>query len=151
MHGYPYGPPLVSYRPLHRLPNPPGGVGGEAEAPVGVELLNCLHKPYVSLLDEVLEGEAVSTVLLGYGDHQTQVLLDEPLAGALVALSGASAEIQLLRVGQQPIPGDFDQVARDELRGLGIHSLETGQAVGHLCVTSPFVDSELPRGCSAGP
>src|SRR5215210_6846353 len=120
MHGYPYGPPLVSYRPLHRLPDPPGGVGGEAEAPVGVELLNGLHKPYVSLLDEVLEGEAVAAVLLGHRDDEAEVLLDEPLACALISGLGGLGEFDLLGVREQVALPDVPQVLRQELRRLAL-------------------------------
>src|SRR5215213_8588987 len=35
VHGHPYGPPLVGDSPLDGLPDPPGGVGGEAEAFLG--------------------------------------------------------------------------------------------------------------------
>src|SRR5215211_3039491 len=56
VHGHPYGPPFVGDRPLDGLPDPPGGVGGEAEALLGVELVCCSHEAYVALLDEVSEG-----------------------------------------------------------------------------------------------
>src|SRR5215210_3727079 len=101
MHRKPNGAALVRYGPRHDLPDPPGGVGGEAEAPVGVELLHSLHEPYVSLLDEVLKGQAVAAVLLGHRDNQPEVLLYEPLTGASVTLLGPPAEIYLLLVGQQ--------------------------------------------------
>src|SRR5918998_364990 len=85
VHRYPYRAALVRHRPLHRLPYPPRRVGGEAEATVGVVLLDGLHEAYVALLDEVLEGQPVAAVLLGYRNHETEVLLDEALAGAGVA------------------------------------------------------------------
>src|SRR5215218_10313021 len=56
VHRHPDGAPLVGHRPLDGLPHPPGGVRGEAEALLGVELLHGLHQAYVSLLDQVLEG-----------------------------------------------------------------------------------------------
>src|SRR5215204_2428535 len=49
--GNPDGPPLVSNRLLYSLTYPPRSIGGEAEAPVGVELLKRLHKTDVALLD----------------------------------------------------------------------------------------------------
>src|SRR5215211_2893769 len=85
VHRDPYGAPLVRHRPLHRLPYPPGGVGGEPKAPLQVVLLHRLHKPYVALLDKILKGQPVPAVLLGHRDHQLKVLLYEPLASPLVA------------------------------------------------------------------
>src|SRR3712207_4506209 len=43
VHGHPYGPPLVSHSPLDGLPDPPGGVGREAEALLGVEFVRRSH------------------------------------------------------------------------------------------------------------
>src|SRR5215204_4972132 len=81
LHGDPYGAPLVRHRPLHRLPYPPGRIGREAPPTVRVVLLYRLHKPYVALLDEVLEGKAHPAVLLGHRDHEPQVLLYELMSG----------------------------------------------------------------------
>jgi hypothetical protein len=81
----PYGATLVFDRPPYRLPDPPGGVGRKAVTQLGIEPLCGLHQAYVALLDEVLEGQPVAAVLLGYRDHETEVLLDEALAGAGVA------------------------------------------------------------------
>src|SRR3712207_888737 len=89
VHGDPYGATLVGYGPLYGLPYPPRGVGGEPEAPIGVELLDGLHEPYVALLDEVLEGQPVAAILLGHGDDEPEVLLDEPLASLLIAGLGS--------------------------------------------------------------
>src|SRR5918993_1618916 len=49
--GNPYGPSLVSNRPLYALTYPPRSIGGEPKAPVGVKLPNGLHKTDVALLD----------------------------------------------------------------------------------------------------
>jgi hypothetical protein len=51
-----------STTPYTALPYPPSGVGGEAEASVGVELLNSLHKPYVALTDEVFEEKLIAAI-----------------------------------------------------------------------------------------
>src|SRR5687767_2512485 len=68
--GNPDGPPLVSNRPLYGLTYPPRSIGGEPKAPVRVELPNRLHKTDVALLDQIFEGQATPTRLLGYGDNQ---------------------------------------------------------------------------------
>src|SRR5829696_830687 len=98
VHGHPYGPPLVGHRPLDCLPDPPRGVGGEAEALLGVELVRRSHETYVALLDEVTEGQAHPTVFLCDRDDEPQVLLDELGPRRLVALPCPPAEIYLLRV-----------------------------------------------------
>src|SRR5829696_3774240 len=113
--GNPYGAPLVSNRPLHRLTYPPRSIGGEPKAPVGVELLNRLHKTYVALLDQILEGQTTPTRLLGYRDNQPQVLLDESIAGSFVTLLGHLGEVYLLLVGQELVIADSGKVTRNQL------------------------------------
>src|SRR5215216_2538758 len=120
--GNPYGAPLVSNRPLYRLTYPPRSVGGEAEAPVGVELLNRLDKADVAFLDQILEGQAVTTRLLGYRDNQPQVLLDESIAGSFVTLLGPLGEVYLLLVGQELVIAASGKVTRNQLRNL-YHSI----------------------------
>jgi hypothetical protein len=60
-----------------RLPNPPGGVGGELVAAPVLELLDRLHQADVALLDEVEELQAAVGVLLGDRDHEAEVGLDQ--------------------------------------------------------------------------
>src|SRR5919112_479465 len=120
--GNPDGPRLLSNRPLYGLTYPPSCIGGEAKAPVGVELPNRLHKTDVALLDQILEGQTTPTQLLGYRDNKPQVLLDESLAGSCVTLLGPLGEIYLLLVGQELVLADSGKVARNQLRSL-YHSL----------------------------
>src|SRR5215208_3911412 len=114
--GNPDGPPLVSNRPLYGLTYPPRSIGGEAEAPVGVELFNRLHKTYVALLDQIFEGQTTPTRLLGYRDNQPEVLLDESIAGSFVTLLGPLGEVYLLLVGQELVIADSGKVTRNHLR-----------------------------------
>src|SRR5215211_6174438 len=120
--GNPYGPSLVSNRPLYVLTYPPRSIGGEPKAPVGVKLPNSLHKTYVALLDQILEGQTTPTRLLGYRDNKPQVLLDESIAGSFVTLLGLLGEVYLLLVSQELAPADSGKVARNQLRSL-YHSL----------------------------
>src|SRR5690606_30433733 len=76
-------PRLVGDRSSDRLPDPPRGVGGELEAAAVLEFVHRLHQADVPLLDQVEELQAAVGVLLGDGDHQPQVGLDEFLLGAL--------------------------------------------------------------------
>src|SRR5829696_5517952 len=114
----PDGPPLVSNRPLYVLTYPPRSIGGEPKAPVGVELANSLHKTYIALLDQILEGQTTPTRLLGYRDNKPQVLLDESVAGSFVTLLGPLGEVYLLLVRQELAPADSSEVTRNQLRSL---------------------------------
>src|ERR687897_1037013 len=92
----PDGPRVVGHGPRDGLADPPRGVGGEAVAHLGVELLDGPDQAGVPLLDEILKGHSPPPVLLGDGDHQPQVALDEPLARPEVPPMGTPGEILLL-------------------------------------------------------
>src|SRR6185503_3409161 len=55
---------MVCNRALHRLADPPGGVGGELVAAAPVELLDGAVQPKRSLLDQVEERHAEPAVAL---------------------------------------------------------------------------------------
>jgi hypothetical protein len=105
-----------STTPYTALPYPPSGVGGEAEASVGVELLNSLHKPYVALTDEVFEGKLIATISFGHRYHQAKVLLDELLLSLLVARTSLLGEDYLLAVGKETILAYLRQITGQQLR-----------------------------------
>src|SRR5919112_6298108 len=94
--GNPDGLPLVGDGSLDCLTYPPRSVRGEAEAEVRVELLDGPHEADVALLDQILKGQAMPPRLLGYGDDELQVLLDESLAGGLVTHLSPLGEVYLL-------------------------------------------------------
>ena len=83
------------------LANPPGGVGRELVAAAVFELVHRLHQADVAFLDQVQELQAAVGVLLGDGDHQAQVGLDQlalGLRGIHVALDDvALGALQLRR------------------------------------------------------
>src|SRR5690606_6431253 len=84
------GPRLVGDRAGDGLTDPPRRVGAELVAALVLELVHGLHEADVALLDQVQELQTTVRVLLGDGDHQAQVGLDQLGLGALgVALSGA--------------------------------------------------------------
>jgi len=99
------GAPMVREGAGDGLPDPPRSVSREAVAHFGVELLDGPDEAGVALLDEVLERHAATPVLLGDGDHQPEVGLDELLPRPTVARVGAPAEVPLLsRVEQRAAP-----------------------------------------------
>src|SRR5918997_2918247 len=105
-----HGACLVGDGAGYGLPYPPGGIRREAVAHLGVELLDGLDEPRVTLLDEVLERHAAPAVLLGNGDHEPQVRLYEALPGFSVAPVGAPAEVPLLAGVEEPAVANPAQV-----------------------------------------
>src|SRR5699024_11591362 len=61
----------------HRLPDPPGGVGGELVALRIAELLDGADEAEVPLLNEVDEEHPAPGVPLGEGHHEPQVRLEQ--------------------------------------------------------------------------
>ena len=101
---------------LHRLADPPGGVGRELEAAAPVELLDRAVEPQRALLDQVEERHAEAAVALGDRDDEPQVRLDHaPLRGRVAALDRLR-ERDLLGGGQQLVAAD---VGEEELQAVG--------------------------------
>src|SRR5215212_4057641 len=135
VYGDPYRPAFVRYCSLNRLPHPPRSVRREPKALIGVELLYGLHKSYVALLDEVLEGEPVAAVPLSHRDHQPQVLLDKLAAGLLLAPLGTLGEVYLLLMGEEVALPDMPQVLRQKLRRLRTSNRDVVVSVScHFCL-----------------
>ena len=64
-------PGLVSNRAGDRLPNPPGGVGGELEAFAVIKLLDRLHQAHVTFLNQIQKLHATTNVALSNRNHQS--------------------------------------------------------------------------------
>src|SRR5690606_13471316 len=77
VHGDPDGAGLVRDGAGDRLPDPPGGVGGELVSAGVVELLHRADEPQVALLDQVEQGQTAAQVALGDRHHQAQVRFDQ--------------------------------------------------------------------------
>ncbi len=88
---------LVGDRARDRLPDPPRGVGGELEALLVVELLDCPDQADVSLLDQVQEGHPAPDVLLGDRDDQAQVGRRQLLARVAADLDDLALAVAQLR------------------------------------------------------
>ena len=121
---------LVGDRSRHRLPDPPGRVGGELVALAVVELLDCADEAERALLDEVEEREAAAEVALGDRDDEAQVGLDHRLLGAHVAALDALGEHDFLLGREQGDAADRAQVeAQGVERGLD-GEVELGPLLG---------------------
>ncbi len=81
------GAALVGDGAADGLANPPGGIGGEAEAAGVFELVHRPHQPRVALLDQVQEAQPAVAVAFGDGDDEAEVSGDEVAAGGLVGLA----------------------------------------------------------------
>src|SRR5439155_6069063 len=76
---------VVRDRALHRLADPPSGVGGELVAAAPVELLDSAVEAERPLLDQVEERHAQAAVALRDRDDQAEVGLDHLALGPIVA------------------------------------------------------------------
>src|SRR5258706_2973815 len=81
MHGESDGFCLIRKAAADRLPDPPGGVGGELVAAAILELVDPLHQADIAFLDQVEELQAAVGVFLGDRDHEAQVRLHHLLLG----------------------------------------------------------------------
>ena len=82
---------LVHDRALDRLPDPPRRVGGEAEAALGIELLERMDEAQVAFLDQVGQRDAAMRVMAGDADDEAQVALDHRLPRREVARRASRA------------------------------------------------------------
>src|SRR5205085_4356371 len=132
--------PAVRHRPAHGArpilqaardvrADPPHGVRREPVSLLGVEVLDRLEKPIVPFLHQVLEANAAPHELAGDRDDQAQVVNDELLLRALVALAGATSDLELrLPIERGMGPDQLDQ--RRKVIELA--------AVAHLSPVLPF-------------
>eukprot|EP00964_Phaeocystis_antarctica_P141643 scaffold106720_cov62-Phaeocystis_antarctica.AAC.5 len=144
VHGQPDRARVVGDRAGDGLPDPPRGVRREAEAALRVELLRRLDQPHASLLDEVLQRQALVHVLLGDRDHQPEIGGYDELLSVLHVLELAPV---LLPAARQPdVRGDL-VVGHGALHA-GIHLLPQRPPLEHLldaaCERGHFLGREQP-------
>ena len=94
-------PALGRDRALHRLPDPPDGVGGELVATAPVELLDRARQAERALLDQIEERQATSAETFGDRDDQAQVRLDHQSPRRGVAALDPLRQRHFLRSRQQ--------------------------------------------------
>ena len=109
---------LVGEGARHGLADPPGGVGGELEPELVVELLDRADQAHVALLDQIQERHAGLRVVAGDRHDEAQVALDQALLRGLVAEILAPGELALLGRGQQAPVADLPDVELERIRGL---------------------------------
>jgi hypothetical protein len=110
MHRQADGARLVHDRALDVLADPPGGVGGKAEAAFRVEFLQRVDQAEVALLDQVEQRNAAVQVVLGDVHDQPQVVLDHLLPRLEIARPRGARQLQLLLRRQQRIGADLVQI-----------------------------------------
>src|SRR5690606_20011916 len=131
---------------------PPGSVGAELEAAAVFELVDRPHQAGVSFLNEVEERKAAVAVLLGDGDHQTEVTLGEAplrllIVGvdlAEVAYPAAEAGGGFLQRAEDVAILDEERLAVGEALALLLHDFELLlQVIDPLAELGELVDHRL--------
>ena len=147
-------PRLARDRALARLPDPPGRVRRELEAPPPVELLDGAVQSDHSLLDQVAEGHVVALVALRDRDDEAQVRVDHPLLRLRVAALDALRELDLLGGGQQVVPPDVVHEQRQRVRrsdGVGGGGVGLGAAASSVPLRGRDLDAaRLELGAERG-
>ncbi len=106
----PDGPRLIHDCALDRLADPPGGVGREAEAALGIELVERVNEPQVAFFDQVREREPSVGVVLCDADDEAQIVLDQRLPRGKIAGDHRPGERELLLRRQQHVLPDFVEI-----------------------------------------
>src|SRR6185312_16133975 len=99
-------PGLVRHSALHRLADPPGGVGRELVPPAPVELLHGTDEADDPLLDEVEQAEPMPLVLLRDRDDEPEIRVDHALLRLAIAPLDPLGELDLLLRREQRMAAD---------------------------------------------
>ena len=81
--------------------DPPHGIGREAEAPVGLELLDALHQPDVALGDELGDRQAIAAIPHGDLGHESQVRIDQPRGRVGIVMLAPALGEHILFLGRE--------------------------------------------------
>jgi hypothetical protein len=103
------------------LPHPPGSIGRELESTLRIKLLHRPHQADVPFLDQVAQGHASISVLLGDGDDQAQVGSDEVRLGQFghgPSLLDLAGQRYLILGGEQRNVPHTAQVALEKRTGI---------------------------------
>ena len=113
----PNGAGLVHDAALDGLANPPGGVGGKAKTPLGVEFFHGADQAQVALFNQIQQGQAAIDVPAGNFHHQAQVTLNHTAPGTGISLQREAGEVLLFVGGEQRGVADFVQVQLGGVEG----------------------------------
>src|SRR5712692_4112258 len=83
------------------LANPPCSVRTEAEPPFVIKFLRRTHQTNIPLLDQIQKWQPLIRVTFGNADHETQIGIDQLLAGTKITESNTLGQHQLLIRRQQ--------------------------------------------------
>ncbi len=97
---------------LDRGADPPHGVGGEAETPVGLELLHALHQPDIPFGNQLADRQAVAAIAHCDLRNEAKVRIDQ-LGGrfGIAMLAPALGQHEFLLGGEDREFLDFGKVA----------------------------------------
>ena len=117
LHGEADGAPVLLDGPLEGLTDPPGGVGGEPEAPLPVELVDGPHEAEGALLDQVGQVHAAVLVATGPVDDQAEVGGHHLPAGGVVPGGDPLGQLGLgVVVGQRVVV----EVTQEQAQAVGV-------------------------------
>ena len=126
MHGDADGARLVGNAAGDRLPDPPGGVGGEFVAAAILEFVDRLHQPDIAFLNQIKELQPAVGVFLGDGNDEAQIGLNHLL------LRLARLALALLHdVHDAAELGDLEAGLGGEIVNLGADLLDQPALVVH--------------------
>src|SRR5471030_1499167 len=147
------GAGLVGDRASDRLTDPPGGISREFVAAAVFKLVYRFHQANVAFLDQIEELQATVGVLLGDGDHQTQVRFNHLfLRAAGLGLTDRHATVDVLDLGDRQTCFGFQcgqlLLATNDVRlqatnGFSVFAFAFGQCVGPAFVD--FIARELAQ------
>jgi hypothetical protein len=97
---------------LDRGLDPPHGIGGEAEAALGLELLHGLHQADIAFGDDLADRQAVAAIAHGDLGHEPQMAGDELVrrVGIAMLAPALGEHVLFLRLQHGKAP-DFFQIA----------------------------------------
>src|SRR6266567_6742431 len=88
--------------------DPPHGVGGKSEAPLGLEAFDCLHQADMTFRDQVSDRQTVAAIAPGDFSGEPQMANDEPVSSvAITGLTPALGQLAFLLRVQHREPPDF--------------------------------------------
>ena len=82
---------LIDQGPFYILTNPPGGIGGEAEAALRVKFFHSPDQAEIAFLNDVQKGQPPVTVASRERHHQSQIAFNHLFTSGRIALTGLTS------------------------------------------------------------